>query len=58
MPLVAMSSSLVIGAGLLQATLAAALHIIPPLIPPPTWNTELFDMWFGWFLFVGAFGFQ
>ena len=41
-----------IGAGLLQATLAAALHIIPPLIPLPTWNNELltcgldgFDCW-------------
>ena len=33
-PFVARSSSLEIGAGLLQATLAAALHIIPPLIPP------------------------
>ena len=39
-PFVARSSSLEIGAGLLQATLAAALHIIPPLIPPPTWNNE------------------
>ena len=32
-PFVARSSSLEIGAGLLQATLAAALHISPPLIP-------------------------
>ena len=39
-PFVARSSRLEIGAGLLQATLAAALHIIPPLIPLPTWNNE------------------
>jgi len=39
-PFVARSASLEMGAGLLQATLAAALHIIPPLIPPPTWNNE------------------
>ena len=39
-PFVARSSSLEIGAGLLQATLAAALHISPPLIPLPTWNNE------------------
>ena len=39
-PFVARSASLDMGAGLLQATLAAALHIIPPLIPPPTWNNE------------------
>ena len=33
-PFVARASRLEIGAGLLYATLAAALHIIPPLIPP------------------------
>ena len=40
-PFVARSSSLEIGAGLLPATLAAALHIIPSLFPLPTWNNEL-----------------
>ena len=41
-PFVAGSSSLEIGLGLLQATLVAtALHIIPPLIPLPTWSNEL-----------------
>ena len=41
-PFVARSSSLEIDAGLSQATLvAAALHIIPPLIPLPTWSNEL-----------------
>ena len=39
-PFVARSSRLEIGAGLLQATLAAALHIIPPLISLSTWNNE------------------
>ena len=39
-PFFARASSLEIGAGLFQATLAAALHIIPPPIPPPTWNNE------------------
>ena len=48
-PFDARSSNLEIGAGLLQATLAAALHILPPLIPPPTWNNETFDLWYGWF---------
>ena len=38
--IVARSSSLEIGAGLLPATLAAALHIMPPLFPTPTWNNE------------------
>ena len=39
-PFVARSSSWEIGAGSLQATLAAALHIIPQLTPLPTWNNE------------------
>ena len=53
-PVVARSSRLETGAGLLQATLAAALHISPPLIPLPTWNNELSTFGLDGFFFVGA----
>jgi len=31
---------LMMGAGLVQSIVAAAVHIVPPLIPPPVWNNQ------------------
>ena len=28
------------GAGMIQSVVAGALHIVPPLIPPPVWNNQ------------------
>eukprot|EP00973_Karenia_brevis_P073112 10155322-Karenia_brevis.AAC.1 len=34
------SQGLALGAGLLQSLVAGALHVVPPLIPPPVWNNQ------------------
>jgi len=31
---------LALGAGLVQSVIAAAIHIVPPLVPPPAWTNQ------------------
>ena len=31
---------LALGAGLVQSVIAAAVHIVPPLVPPPAWTNQ------------------
>jgi hypothetical protein len=37
-PMSLATQSLGMGAGLVQSIIAAVIHIVPPLIPPPVWN--------------------
>lgn len=37
LPVAAAGQGLSMGAGLVQTVLAAVIHIVPPLIPPPVW---------------------
>jgi hypothetical protein len=37
-PVTMASQGLSMGAGLIQSIVAGALHIVPPMIPPPVWN--------------------
>lgn len=39
-PMALASQGLALGAGMVQSMIAAAIHIVPPLIPPPVWNNQ------------------
>ena len=39
-PLALSSQALTTGMGLVQSALASALHVVPPLVPPPAWNNQ------------------
>ena len=39
-PMALASQALATGMGLVQSTIASALHVVPPLIPPPMWNNQ------------------
>ena len=39
-PMVLSSQALSTGMGLVQATVAAMIHVVPPLVPPPAWNNQ------------------
>ena len=39
-PMVLASQALSTGMGLVQATVASMIHVIPPLVPPPAWNNQ------------------
>ena len=39
-PMALASQALSTGMGLVQATVAAMIHVVPPLVPPPAWNNQ------------------
>ena len=39
-PMALSSQALSTGMGLVQSTIASAVHVVPPLIPPPMWNNQ------------------
>lgn len=39
-PMALASQGLSMGAGLVQSVIAAVIHTVPPLIPPPVWNNQ------------------
>jgi len=39
-PMALASQGLSLGAGMVQSLVAAAIHTVPPLIPPPVWNNQ------------------
>ena len=39
-PMVLASQALATGMGLVQATVAGMIHVVPPLVPPPAWNNQ------------------
>ena len=39
-PMALASQALSTGMGLVQATVAAMIHVVPPLVPPPVWNNQ------------------
>lgn len=39
-PMALASQSLGMGAGLVQSIIAAVIHVVPPMIPPPVWNNQ------------------
>lgn len=40
-PVAMAKQGLSMGAGLVQSMVAAAIAIVPPLIPPPAWNNQV-----------------
>lgn len=40
-PVALAKQGLSMGAGLVQSMVAAAIAIVPPLIPPPVWNNQV-----------------
>jgi hypothetical protein len=39
-PMALSTQALSTGMGLVQAALAAMIHVVPPLVPPPAWNNQ------------------
>merc|ERR1719297_299483 len=39
-PMALASQGVSLGAGMVQSIVAAAIHTVPPLIPPPVWNNQ------------------
>ena len=39
-PMALASQALSAGMGLVQSTIASAMHVVPPLVPPPMWNNQ------------------
>merc|ERR1719161_1102818 len=39
-PMALASQGLEMGAGLMQSAIAAVIHTVPPLVPPPIWNNQ------------------
>ena len=39
-PMALSSQALANGMGLVQAAIAALVHVVPPLVPPPAWNNQ------------------
>lgn len=40
LPVALQRQALALGSGLVQSVVAAAIHIIPPMIPPPVWVNQ------------------